>query len=99
LPFYASCALVSFFITLNKIFLISTTRFSSAYVDEAELFLKGNSNINQCDNMMKTPLILAVEGGHTKVVTMLVENKCDIDISDHCFYYNNEIIKKINVNL
>jgi ankyrin repeat protein len=31
---------------------------------------------------MKTPLILAVEGGHTKVVTMLVENKCDIDISD-----------------
>jgi ankyrin repeat protein len=31
---------------------------------------------------MKTPLILAVEGEHTKVVTMLVENKCDIDISD-----------------
>jgi ankyrin repeat protein len=31
---------------------------------------------------MKTPLILAVEGRHTKVVSMLVENKCDIDISD-----------------
>jgi ankyrin repeat protein len=29
---------------------------------------------------MKTPLILAVEGGHTKVVKLLVENKCDIDI-------------------
>jgi ankyrin repeat protein len=31
---------------------------------------------------MKTPLILAVEGEHTEVVTMLVKNKCDIDISD-----------------
>jgi ankyrin repeat protein len=51
---------------------------SKGYVDEAELFLKRNSNINQCDKLMKTPLILAVEGGHTKVVTMLVENKCDI---------------------
>ena len=55
---------------------------SKGYVDEAELFLKRNSNINQCDNLMKTPLILAVEGEHTEVVTMLVKNKCDIDISD-----------------
>jgi ankyrin repeat protein len=55
---------------------------SKGYVDEAELFLKRNSNINQCDKLMKTPLILAVEGRHTKVVTMLVKNKCDIAISD-----------------
>jgi hypothetical protein len=31
---------------------------------------------------MKTPLILAVEGRHTKVVAMLRENKWDIDIDD-----------------
>ena len=55
---------------------------SKGYVDEAELFLKRNSNINQCNKLMKTPLILAVEDRHTIVVTMLVENKCDIDISD-----------------
>jgi ankyrin repeat protein len=55
---------------------------SEGCVDEAELFLKRNSNINQCDKLMKTPLILAVEGEHTEVVTMLVKNKCDIDIKD-----------------
>ena len=53
---------------------------SEGCVDEAELLLKRNSNINQCDNLMKTPLILAVEGRHTKVVAMLRENKWDIDI-------------------
>jgi ankyrin repeat protein len=37
------------------------------YADIAEILLKSNSNINQCNKWMKTPLILAVEGGHTKV--------------------------------
>jgi ankyrin repeat protein len=31
---------------------------------------------------MKTPLILAVKGRHTKVVELLVEYKCDINICD-----------------
>jgi ankyrin repeat protein len=57
---------------------------SKGYVDEAEVFLKRNSNINQCNKLMKTPLILAVEGRHTKVV---------VAVHAYCFYYNNEIIK------
>jgi ankyrin repeat protein len=43
---------------------------SKGYVDIA-----GNININQCNKWMKTPLILAVEGRHTNVVKLLVENK------------------------
>jgi ankyrin repeat protein len=35
--------------------------------DIAEIFLKGNININQCNELMQTPLILAVEGGHIEV--------------------------------
>jgi ankyrin repeat protein len=31
---------------------------------------------------MRTPLILAVVGGHIEVVKLLVENKCDINICD-----------------
>jgi ankyrin repeat protein len=52
------------------------------FVDIVDLLLRNNCNINQRNKLMKTPLILAVEGQRTKVVTMLVKNKCDIDISD-----------------
>ena len=48
--------------------------------DIVELLLKRHCNINQCCKLMKTPLILAVEGEHTEVVEMLLKNKCDIDI-------------------
>ena len=52
------------------------------YPEVVKFLLQNKFDVNQRDKLMKTPLILAVEGGHTKVVTMLVENKCDIDISD-----------------
>ena len=48
--------------------------------DIVELLLKRHCNINQCSKLMKTPLILAVEGEHTEVVAMLLKNKCDINI-------------------
>ena len=48
--------------------------------DIVELLLKCHCNINQCSKLMKTPLILAVEGDHKEVVEMLLRNKCDIDI-------------------
>jgi hypothetical protein len=32
---------------------------------------------------MRTPLILAVVGGHIEVVKLLVENKCAINICDN----------------
>ena len=48
--------------------------------DIVELLLKHHCNINQCNKLMKTPLILAVEGEHTEVVAMLLKNKCDINI-------------------
>jgi hypothetical protein len=50
--------------------------------DIAEILLRGNININQCNKLMQTPLILAVEGRHTEVVKLLVEYKCDINICD-----------------
>ena len=48
--------------------------------DIVELLLKRHCNITQCNKLMKTPLILAVEGEHTEVVAMLLKNKCDINI-------------------
>jgi ankyrin repeat protein len=47
------------------------------------LFVENKCDINICADDGQTPLILAVEGGHTEVVKLLVENKCDINICDN----------------
>ena len=51
--------------------------------------------MDQCDNLNKTPLNLAVEGRHTNVVTMLEGNKWDISDKDRLIALDIGVKKRI----
>ena len=51
--------------------------------------------MDQCDNLNKTPLNLAVEGRHTNVVTMLEGNKWDIGDKDRLIALDIGVKKRI----